>query len=179
MSHKTKERKKQKNIFFAESVHSLPIFAQLRANSNPLANWHSAAAEAHWQIILSEQSEDPSITQLVHWHISKLAHCLIVIIILRLLRVKWDIPTDADACLKIEAHGSGHRNVRLVVVDGATIIRQTLLAVDAGVKIEWTSIVEEGIANELVEIQSSGHAVIATFVRKFDLGNDLIVGFNA
>jgi hypothetical protein len=67
----------------------------------------------------------------------------------------------------------------LVVVDGATIIRQTLLAIDAGVKIKWTSIVEEGIANELVEIQSGGHAVVATFVGKFDLGNYLIIGLNA
>ena len=121
-----------------------------------------------------------TIGKLAHWHSAAAeAHFLIIIIILRFLRIKGDVPTDADACLQIEAKGSGHGNVRLVVVDGATIVRQTLLAIDAGVKIEWTSVVEKGIANKLVEIESGGHTVVATFVAKFDLWNNLIVGFDA
>ena len=104
---------------------------------------------------------------------------LIVVILPRLCRIKRDVPADAEAGLEVEAAGGGDGHIGLVKVDGAAVVGETLLEVEAGVEARRAAVVEKGVADELLGVEAGCETVIALFVVELDLRHDVVVGFDA
>ncbi len=55
----------------------------------------------------------------------------------------------------------------MVKVDGAAVVGEALLKIEACIKTVGTLVVQEGIADKLLGIDARGEAVIALFVIEF------------
>ena len=81
--------------------------------------------------------------------------------------------------MEVEAAGGGDRCVGLVKIDGAAVVGEALLKIEAGVEAGRAAVVEKGVADELLGVETGAEAIVAFFVVELDLWHHVVVGFYA